>query len=122
MSVPTSRVIRVVPPSRDKAPSSRIDVERAPESAEVSERCDLRGLRVDEALDRADAHLQRALGTSLARVVFVHGHGTGALREAIRSWLSELPYLASFEPGGPKEGGDGVTVAALGGPPRAGKG
>jgi DNA mismatch repair protein MutS2 len=68
---------------------------------------------VDEALERADAHLQRALGTTLRRVLFIHGHGTGALREAVRCWLAELPYIGGFEPGAPNEGGNGVTVALL---------
>ena len=106
MTVPESRVLRVedAPPRR-----ARVDVERAPEVA-VSAECDLRGLRVDEALDRADAHLQRALGTTREQVIFIHGHGTGALREAIRSWLADLPYIAGFDPAPPQEGGNGVTV------------
>jgi DNA mismatch repair protein MutS2 len=102
-----------------RAPARRaaaIDVERAPEAYSVREECDLRGLRVDEALERADAHLQRALGTTLRRVVFIHGHGTGALREAVRCWLGELPYIGGFEPGAPNEGGNGVTVALLSDP------
>ena len=106
MTVPETRVLRVqdAPPRR-----ARVDFERAPEVAASAE-CDLRGLRVDEALDRADAHLQRALGTTQKQVIFIHGHGTGALREAIRSWLSDLPYIAGFDPAPPQEGGNGVTV------------
>jgi DNA mismatch repair protein MutS2 len=46
-------------------------------------------------------------------VLFIHGHGTGALRAAIRGWLAELPYIAGFEPGKREEGGEGVTVAVL---------
>ena len=114
MSVPRSRVLRATPPApADPSGGVHVDVERAPESAAATEACDLRGLRVDEALDRADAHLQRALGTSLRRVVFIHGHGTGALRAAIRDWLSDLPYITGFEAGGREEGGEGVTVAVL---------
>lgn len=111
-TLPESRVLRARP-APERPGASRVDVERAPESREAREVCDLRGLRVDEALERADAHLQRALGTSLRRVVLIHGHGTGALREAVRSWLAGLPYIVGFEPGDPAEGGNGVTVVAL---------
>jgi DNA mismatch repair protein MutS2 len=113
MTVPRARVLRVTAPPAELSSPARVDVDRAPESATVTEVCDLRGLRVDEALDRADAHLQRALGTSLRRVLFIHGHGTGALRAAIRGWLAELPYIGGFEPGSREEGGEGVTVAIL---------
>ena len=68
---------------------------------------------VDEALDRADAHLQRVLGSGVQHVCFIHGHGTGALRSAIRAWLRELPWVEGFEAGARSQGGDGVTVATL---------
>ena len=68
---------------------------------------------MDEALERADTALQRLLGRGGGRVVFIHGHGTGALRDAICAWLRAMPGVAKFEPGGPREGGNGVTVATL---------
>jgi DNA mismatch repair protein MutS2 len=110
MTVPQTRVssVEVAPAER----TARVDVERAPHG-DVAVECDLRGLRVDEALDRADAHLQRALGTSLNEVVFIHGHGTGALREAIRSWLTDLPYISGFRSGDPERGGNGLTIVTL---------
>jgi DNA mismatch repair protein MutS2 len=47
-------------------------------------------------------------------VVFViHGHGTGALREAVREHLKLHAAVARFRPGQEKEGGDGITVAWL---------
>jgi DNA mismatch repair protein MutS2 len=113
MTVPKSRVLRVTTERPAASVQPRVDVERAPETATLGETCDLRGLRVDEALDRADGHLQKALGTPLRRVIFIHGHGTGALREAIRGWLSDLPYIVGHAPGEPREGGDGVTIALL---------
>jgi DNA mismatch repair protein MutS2 len=75
--------------------------------------CDLRGLRVDEALERAEAHLHRALGTDVRRVLLIHGHGTGALRSAVRAWLKNARDVASYQPGDPREGGNGVTVVTL---------
>jgi DNA mismatch repair protein MutS2 len=43
----------------------------------------------------------------------IHGHGTGALREAIRADLKASPYVAHFRAGESGEGGDGVTVVWL---------
>ncbi|MFP5500905.1 MAG: endonuclease MutS2, partial [Candidatus Sericytochromatia bacterium] len=72
--------------------------------------CDLRGLQAHEAIAEADQYLDRAYGASLKRVTLIHGAGTGALRNALRAWLRENAVVKSFHPGGPSEGGDGVTV------------
>ena len=76
-------------------------------------RCDLRGLTVEEALDRLSRHLDRAFRGDLTRMNLIHGLGTGKLRNALREYLSHAPYPLSFRPGHPDEGGDGVTVVEL---------
>jgi DNA mismatch repair protein MutS2 len=43
----------------------------------------------------------------------VHGHGTGALREAVRDTLAQSGYVERIRAGGSGEGGDGVTVVFL---------
>ena len=60
-------------------------------------RCDLRGLRVDEALDRLAAALDDALARDCAELCIVHGVGTGALLRAVRAHLRESPYVTRFE-------------------------
>jgi len=112
--VARERVLRVLGPDAPKArPSGYVSLQRESDDAPAKLDCDLRGLRVDEALERADAALQRLLGRGGGRVTFIHGHGTGALRDAIRAWLRAIPGVEKFEPGGPREGGNGVTVATL---------
>lgn len=74
---------------------------------------DLRGQRVEEALINLERHLDAALLSGLGRVDIIHGYGTGALRAAVREYLSHHPRVRSFRPGGPGEGGPGVTVAEL---------
>ncbi|MBW2286618.1 MAG: endonuclease MutS2 [Deltaproteobacteria bacterium] len=77
-------------------------------------RCDLRGLRVDEAEDRLLEALDRAAGANRETLTVVHGVGSGALRDAVRRFLSNSPYVAGFAAAEQSEGGEGVTVATLG--------
>jgi DNA mismatch repair protein MutS2 len=112
--VPRERIARVLESApAPEHPPARVSVERTSEELPGNLTCDLRGLRVDEALERADATLHRLLGRGGGKLVFIHGHGTGALRDALRAWLRSMPGVASFAAGGPREGGNGVTVANL---------
>jgi DNA mismatch repair protein MutS2 len=74
---------------------------------------DLRGCTVDDALQRLDQHLDAAMRAELPWIHIIHGKGTGALRRAIRHFLGDHPFISSYESGGDKEGGAGVTVAKL---------
>ena len=73
----------------------------------------LRGMTVDEALDRLEHYLDRAYLAGLPYVRIVHGKGTGKLRDAVRQEMSTHPYIQRFESGKRNEGGDGVTVGFL---------
>ncbi|HNT00100.1 MAG TPA: Smr/MutS family protein [Polyangiaceae bacterium] len=75
--------------------------------------CDLRGLRAEEAVAMAEQFLDRCLNEGRRVAFLIHGHGTGALRNAIRSALQTNGYVQRFRPGQSGEGGDGVTVAWL---------
>jgi DNA mismatch repair protein MutS2 len=74
---------------------------------------DLRGARVDEALDLLDGYLDRAALADAEQVTVVHGSGTGALRDAVRGRLAEHPQVREWRPGEQGEGGDGATIVAL---------
>jgi DNA mismatch repair protein MutS2 len=74
---------------------------------------DLRGQRSEEALDALERYLDSAYLAGLPWVRIIHGKGTGKLRLAVREALGHNPHVKSFESGGDKEGGEGVTVAKL---------
>ena len=76
---------------------------------------DLRGQRAEDALDMLDRYLEKAYMAGLPFVRIIHGKGTGKLRQEVRTALKDHPQVTSFEEGGPKEGGEGVTVAKLAG-------
>jgi DNA mismatch repair protein MutS2 len=75
---------------------------------------DVRGERVDAAIGLAEKFLDDALRTGQEAVFVIHGHGTGALREALRAQLSAFPGVSGVRAATPEEGGDGVTVITLG--------
>jgi len=75
---------------------------------------DLRGARVEEALTALERYLEDASLAGLARVSVIHGLGTGALRDAVRSDAAAHPLVRAVRPGERGEGGDGVTVVELG--------
>jgi DNA mismatch repair protein MutS2 len=93
--------------SSDLRPST-FDVKRSP-GMEV----DLRGLMAEDALDKMERYLEQAFLAGLPWVRIIHGKGTGRLRQAVREALRGHEYVKSFEEGGDKEGGEGVTVAKL---------
>jgi DNA mismatch repair protein MutS2 len=74
---------------------------------------DLRGERVDAAVGLAEKFLDDALRTGQEAVFVIHGHGTGALREALRRQLGAFPGVSEVRPATTEEGGDGVTVIGL---------
>jgi DNA mismatch repair protein MutS2 len=74
---------------------------------------DLRGQRAEDALEMLDRYLEKATMAGLPFVRIIHGKGTGKLRQEVRTMLKGHPQVLSFEEGGDKEGGAGVTVAKL---------
>ena len=81
--------------------------------ASVSSTLDLRGYKVEDALDSLEFYLDKASLANLACVTVIHGHGTGALKSAVRDFLSTSPYVAKYRPGEDSEGGDGVSVVDI---------
>jgi DNA mismatch repair protein MutS2 len=74
---------------------------------------DVRGQRVDDAVAQVDRFVDEGLLAGRDALFIVHGHGTGALRSAIRTHLGGHKAIETFRPGEQNEGGDGVTVAFL---------
>jgi DNA mismatch repair protein MutS2 len=77
---------------------------------DISNTLDLRGERVEAALDELEAYLDKASLANLSPVYIIHGHGTGALKSAVRDFVSTSPYVSKYRIGEDAEGGDGVCV------------
>jgi DNA mismatch repair protein MutS2 len=79
----------------------------------VASSLDIRGARVDEALEALARYLDDAGLAGLGSVTIIHGLGTGALRDAVRSAAADHPLVRSIRPGERGEGGDGATIVEL---------
>jgi len=100
---------------RQKAPQPAVGqrVVSIPSVSSPGIELNLRGLTSEEALPRLDKHLNDAYLAGLPQVRIVHGKGTGALRRAVREFVTNHPLVASHRPGDQYEGGEGATVVEL---------
>lgn len=80
------------------------------EDASVPTELNLIGRTVEEAMDQVETYVDRASRSGRAFVRIVHGHGSGALRKAVREFLKKTKYDLKYRPGTAQEGGEGCTV------------
>jgi DNA mismatch repair protein MutS2 len=103
-------------PSREKVKSRgrKADVARPPRMATVPREIDMHGLRVEEMLVRFDQFLNDALLGGVHEIRVIHGHGSGALKNALHKRLKEIG-IGRYRLGEPGQnpGGDGVTIISL---------
>jgi DNA mismatch repair protein MutS2 len=71
---------------------------------------DIRGMTPQEALKVVEDFIDRALLTSANHLSIVHGKGSGALRNVVRTKLREYREVKSAYHPANDEGGDGVTL------------
>jgi DNA mismatch repair protein MutS2 len=83
-------------------------------SADVpSLRLDLRGKRIDAAVNELSSFLDKALLSGIGGVEILHGHGTGTLRREVRGFLKNFPGIAEMSPAPEDRGGDGLTLVTF---------
>ena len=74
---------------------------------------DVRGMRADEAIQAVTYFLDDAIQFQAGRVRILHGTGTGALRQAIRTYLATVAGVSHFADEDVRLGGAGITVVDL---------
>ena len=74
---------------------------------------DVRGQRVNEALENVMHYVDDAIMLNVSSVRIIHGKGTGALREEIQKFLKTTPGVASAKDESIQLGGSGVTVVTF---------
>jgi Mismatch repair ATPase (MutS family) len=91
----------------------RLSKKTLTKSRNIKKELDLRGYDIENAIMEIDKYLDDAYLAGLDEVYIIHGKGTGALREGIRSYLNKNKHVESMRYGEYNEGGDGVTVVKL---------
>lgn len=107
--VPVSDCRAVKAPA--KKPLATRQVVQLPDAGPLE--LNLRGERVESGLEQLRDFLLEAHALRLESVRILHGKGTGALRDAVRTYLKSDKQVERFEDAVPYEGGHGVTVAYL---------
>ena len=104
----------------DKTPRSVVKIQPQIIQQQSSERrlnfkpqIDLRGKRVDEALQEVVHFIDDAVHFGYSPIRILHGTGTGALKEAICQLLASSPQVARFHDELVDLGGAGITVVEL---------
>ncbi|HKD68700.1 MAG TPA: endonuclease MutS2 [Candidatus Binataceae bacterium] len=72
------------------------------------------GMRAPDALRRLEEFLDQAYLTNQSEVRVIHGVGSGALRRAVRDYLSTSPYCTAYREAEPQAGGAGATIVQIG--------
>lgn len=91
------------------APDAPVPLGRTPDNT-----LSVRGMRVDDALPMMESFIDR-MRMSHHRMGYVeHGHGSGALRRAVRTHLKDsVAHVREVRAGDEQEGGDAVTAFVL---------
>ena len=106
---------RRTPPKLGRSRSEKLAAaaDARPDAPRGTERrLDARGLRVEELIREVERFLDRVVSGGEGECLILHGHGTGALKQALRDHLSASPYVAPCLRDR-HEGGDAVTVVTL---------
>ncbi|KAA3632643.1 MAG: endonuclease MutS2 [Calditrichaeota bacterium] len=73
----------------------------------------LRGMTVEEALEKLERFIDHALVSGLGQIYVIHGKGAGILRRMLTEYLRNHKEVASVRLGDFNEGGAGVSVVKL---------
>lgn len=106
-SMPVTEIIKILAPA-NSAPRSAVRSTGSLAAAKL----DLRGARVEDALVALEARISAVLLAGGDQLEIIHGVGTGALRDAVRRKLRELPEVREVRTAD-EPGREGVTLALL---------
>jgi DNA mismatch repair protein MutS2 len=81
--------------------------------AAFENKLDIRGMRMQEALQVVESYIDSALMNSSTQIEIIHGKGDGILRKAVRKKLKEYRVEMEISHPDPKLGGDGVTLIEI---------
>jgi DNA mismatch repair protein MutS2 len=93
--------------------SARVTVHAQPSDEPAGDEINVIGCTVEEATNRVDKFLDEAALASRPSVRIVHGHGMGALRRGLATFLTAHPLVESIHHEAADRGGEAITIADL---------
>ena len=102
--------VKVIAP---KVSSVRIDASISERKLNFSPELDVRGERLNDAIEKVTRYIDDAVMLSIPSVRIIHGKGTGVLREEIQKLLKAMPGVEKVADEHIQFGGTGVTVVTL---------
>jgi DNA mismatch repair protein MutS2 len=93
--------------------SAGVTVHAQPSDEPVGDEINVIGCTVEEATNRVDKFIDDAALAGKASVRIIHGHGMGALRRGLATFLSAHPLVESIHHEAADRGGEAITIAEL---------
>jgi DNA mismatch repair protein MutS2 len=97
----------------DLKPTRSIQLDTVEATEKFINKLDIRGMRIEEALETVQDFVDRALMSNADNLRILHGKGTGVLREAVKSKLREYDAVKAIKHPEEEFGGNGVTIVQL---------
>jgi DNA mismatch repair protein MutS2 len=120
MRIPLSDVLAIaddVQAARPRADGagrhSGVTVHSQPSDEPVSDEINVIGCTVEEATNRVDKFIDEASLAGKPSVRIIHGHGMGALKRGLATFLSAHPLVESMHHEAADRGGEAITIAEL---------
>ena len=93
---------------------STVRLEPGPDDLTGDPELDLRGMRLQESLERLDGFLDSVLARGGRQARIIHGKGTGVLRQGVWQHLAKHPAVERYDFAPGHRGGDGATEVEMG--------
>ena len=94
-------------------PRQRYDAGLSERKLRFKPEIDLRGERLQDALDAVVRYIDDAQMLGMPSVRIIHGKGTGVLHEEIQKYLRTVPGVGSVADEDIRHGGSGVTIVTF---------
>jgi DNA mismatch repair protein MutS2 len=90
-----------------------VTVHAQPSDEPVGDEINVIGCTVEEATNRVDKFIDEAALAGKPSVRIIHGHGMGALKRGLATFLSAHPLVESIHHEAADRGGEAITIAEL---------
>jgi len=121
LRVLTKRPEIAAKPTQQRSSTSSVADQMRRRKLAFNRTLDMRGMRVDEALEAIIAYIDDAIMVGAEEVTILHGTGSGAVKQVVRDYLQEKSHAMrkrgtgtiTFHDGDPDRGGAGLTIVEL---------